>query len=370
MHLRAPLLLVCTFLCAPVVFAQPGTFLRAAEKAFLSCQGKIVASGASTASKAKALDCLRRVKGDRYYPMGPVMSGLYRQAAASSATSPDEALKLKTLENWLERHVYLSVSRPVPQFLRVNALPDYPALIAADARVILLGEDQHKMPRIQEEVYLLVQAYRKAHPDKNIYYAAEFADHSPRAPSFPAFLRTEADFRRTVRKNPGYIPSLLKMAESGVKVVGLEDPALTGAYLTESKTLPYDKCPTVQWASQPQGLLRRNTYWTNILEQIYASDPKAVVFLHAGMGHTDYNLPASLPQMLQKYKPYVVEFSLPGTRFLNSLLDQYAPVKEEWLRHLWNAQPGDPARFLRVIKDKRAARAAGCDLNILLPETF
>ena len=281
----------------------------------------------------------------------------------------NERMQEEAVLNWLERDTYAALHREVLQknfsVKPVSGRIDYVSYIPYDARLVMLGE-VHEQDWIVSEVEQAVMQFRRSHPDRNVYYASEFVDASAQG---IYILSSEKDVERLVRKRPYYRGITERLVRAGVRVVGLESPALS-AELVKTGYLVNFANPELEWKTiSPSAMRDRNTYWARIIRRIYEQDPDAAVFVHAGFGHTDYNHPASLPWLLKKFNPFVVEFSASGNGDFNTLLERNVPISSAAYAEGWALsarEPGKPIRFIRHMHRKRVAVITGCDLSIKL----
>ena len=289
------------------------------------------------------------------------------QAATSKLLQQNKEMQRALVAHWLERDAY-AYSRKGELQKNVQVEPvqgkiDYLNYIPYDARLVLLGE-VHEINWMAQNVEEALMQFKRAHPDKNIYYASEFVD----APPVPELyiLKKEKEVDQLVVKRPYYRPLTKRLLAAGVWVVGLENPALSRELLRTRYT-SFQQTPLAWKTIAPSGMQERNQYWAQIIRRIYAQDPDAVVFIHAGMGHTDYNQPFSLPLLLKEFKPFVVEYSSFGIGDFNTLLERNIPIPISVRglgRQLQQSNPSQPVFLIRWMKSKRSALVGGCDLHI------
>ena len=285
-------------------------------------------------------------------------------------TAANKHLQEEALTNFLEKEAYLSLQKELVNkavlFQMYDATIPYSKLINPSARVILVGET-HEQKRVAEEMLFMMLNYQSAYPEKRVYYASEFVDDLS-VPGQGVRILTMAEVNSAVRKRPFYRPYTKRIVRSGIPVVGLEDPAVSAQAVAQNYTSNTD-CPAYKRWSSPAGVDARNKHWVGIIENILQQDPNAVVFVHAGMGHTNYNQPASLAHKLRKYKPFVMEFNYALGAHMNPLLEQYAPFPQEMNRYRVQLRARNEQAFyhllaVRVMKDKRWALAVGCDMHV------
>lgn len=375
---KEAVLALALLFCAPVcVRAQGALFKKALDGAVKNYEKKTVFSAPAQAARTAALQTLTEEKlletmGSGYFTKTP-------QSASALAAERNEALREELLKNWLERNAYLSARKAdlssKVKLTRHTGTIDYVSVIPSYARVILLGE-MHEKDFIVSEVETAIKQYQKAYPGRTVYYASEFVDDlNPLLLAGSDVMKSERQITEAVRKRPYYADVTRRLFRAGVNVVGLEDPLVSERLLAENYRYAYENAPSVWRYASPAGIEERNIYWARIIERIYQQDPNAVVFVHAGMAHTNYNGVKSLPFLLKKHRPFVVEYNFPPGRSVNMLLEKYAPFPANFPAYLHAVQRNAPAmypkiRVMRQITDKRAAISLGCDVSIVFPTRF
>lgn len=296
---------------------------------------------------------------DFYFSLNPA------HAPSVKLLERNKVLQEKLVENYLNREFYLSQKSSIHVLDAVTEKIKYTEFIPPSAQVIMLGE-VHEKDWIINEVEEAVIQYQKAYPDRNVYYASEFVDATP---GEVYLLRTKEDVERLVRKRPYYRGITSRMIGRGINVVGLENPEISSVVVKRGYRDVYSDDTDVAWnIISPAGIEMRNRYWEQSIRLILCKDPNAVVFVHAGIGHTNYNQPAALPGMLKDFQLYTVEFTDPGSEELNDLLETHAdivPVSSR-ARALAAENPGKPVRILRQFPSKKMAESVGCDFNVRL----
>lgn len=272
------------------------------------------------------------------------------------------ALQEKSVLNYLERQLALSKLQPAPVLDAVAGSIHYLNYIPVTARVVMLGE-VHEIDWMVNETERAVYQYQKAYPERNVYYASEFADASV-GEIIP--LHSKADVELRVRKRPYYRAVTERLIRAGVNVVGLENPTLSDELVKRGYGTGFADTELAWRSVSPMGMETRNLYWAEIIRRILLEDPSAVVFVHAGLGHTDYNQPSALPWLLKEFRPYVVEFTEPGIGDFNTLLEDSSPIFPiaQKARKLAAENPGKTVRIIRHFPFKKTAVAVGCDLNV------
>ena len=289
------------------------------------------------------------------------------QKVSPTVLRQDEQLRRILVRDWLERDFYAA---RYMQALRKNILvqavqgkQDYTRYIPSGTRLVIMGEI-HQQNWMVNEVERVILQLKARYPDKNIYYASEFVDASDSEQLY--ILQHEYDVERLVRKRPYYRAVTSRLMKAGVRVVGLEDPVLSEEFIRVGGS-SFSRQSAFAWkAVSSVAVKKRNLYWARIIRRIYEQDPRALVVVHAGMGHTNYNQSIALPWLLKEYKPFVTEFSERNIQF-NTLLNGHVPFSEEvysQARNLLRKDPIRPVYLVRHLKSKRAAVSLGCDLSI------
>ena len=274
-----------------------------------------------------------------------------------------QVLQEKIVRNYLNRSYYLSEFKRPPTVSAVAGNVDYLEYIPYRSRVIMLGE-MHEYDWMIKEVEQAIYQYKNAYPDKNVYYLSEFVNATPGEETY--LLSSQADVERLVTKRPYYKDLTNRMIQAGLNVVGLENPELSlqlvkqGGYSTG-----FHETELAWKAISAASMEERNIYWSDIARKILLEDPDAVLFIHAGFGHTGYNQVESLPWQLKEFSPFVVEFTEPKIGDFNMLLEQSVPRDIHFKsRQLQQQNPYSQIRAVVHFADKRAALVSGCDLNI------
>lgn len=285
-------------------------------------------------------------------------------------TQHNAQLQQKALHNFLEKEAYLSLQKASVNksvlFQLYDSVIPYGKLIPPSARVVLVGET-HEQRRVMQEVLSMLVDYQKAHPQKKVYYASEFVDDlSAEENGFYAISREEIN--KAVRKRPFYRPYTEWIIRFGIPVVGLENPVVSDQAIAEDYTHNEGSDAYRVWSS-PAGVDKRNNYWARVIKNILQKDPNAVVFVHAGLGHTNYNQPGSLALKLRAYQPFVLEFNYALGANLNGLIEKYAPFPKNINQYRAQLRARDEFSFynllaVRVMQDKRWALAVGCDMHV------
>ena len=120
--------------------------------------------------------CDLNVMLEDYFVLNP-------KAASQQVLQENEGMQKALVKRWLERDFYASQR---PRQLRAGVdmqakqgKIDYLSYIPYDARLVLLGE-VHEINWMAENVEAAILQFKKAQPDKNIYYASEFVDADAR----------------------------------------------------------------------------------------------------------------------------------------------------------------------------------------------
>ena len=275
------------------------------------------------------------------------------QSASPQLIKENEQLQELLVKKWLERDFYaFSHQKQLLENVLVEVIQgkiDYLNYIPHDARLIMLGEI-HEQDWMAGSAENAVLQFKQAYPDKNIYYVSEFIDAVPEQGIY--LLSKEKEVEALVNKRPYYRPMTKRMIAAGVRVVGLENPEIS----TELARIGYTQnFPNTQLAWKtisPSGMRERNMYWEKIIRRIYAQDPDAVVFVHAGFGHTNYNQPKALSILLKDLQPFVVEYAAPGVGDFNTLLERNIPLPPETLAKGKQLNEDTHSYYVRYVDDK------------------
>lgn len=362
------LLMMVSWPCSAQLTRLPSTV----AKSFLKVPGQIKIPAEAFASSAAYQAHLRALERENFRDLDRMMKDYFlldSRNVPPEILRQDEKRRRMLVQNWLDRDFYATqYMQNLRKNISVQAVQgkkDYTRYIPEESRLVIMGE-VHQQNWMVNEVERAVLQLKNKYPDKNIYYASEFVDAS--GPGNLYILQDAKDVEHLVRKRPYYRAVTNRLRAAGVRVVGLEDPALSEEFIRMGRD-PFFRQTAFAWkAVSASGLKKRNAYWTHIIRQIYAQDPRALVVVHAGLGYTNYNHANSLPWMLKEFNPFVTEFS----EKLNTLLEKHAPVMPETYeqaRALLHKNPIVPVYFVRHFKSKRAAVSVGCDLSIYRVQT-
>lgn len=366
---RGMLTLLAVLFCASNSMAQKAAFTRAFKKITRQVESSSRPQSVKNAA-ASLLQSEEKLGGSRARDMFESFFKPLPLGTPSGFVAQNRRLQEAAIRNLLEKEAYLSLQKEVVNKAVVFQLYDgvipYGKLIDPASRVVFMGET-HEQKRVAQEVFLLMASYQKEHPDKHIYYASEFVDDLSASGTDIRFLKKE-EIPWAVRKRPFYRPYTEWILKFGIPVVGLENPSVSLQAVAENYTHNASSAAYRKWSS-PAGVAARNKYWAHIIENILQKDPQAVVFVHAGMGHTNYNQPEALSLKLRKYKPFVLEFNYALGANLNGLIEQYAPFPKEINQYRARLRSQDEWKFynllaVRLMKDKRWALATGCDMHV------
>lgn len=314
---------------------------------------------------------LRRMNQVKFKPMDRMLESYFTlnpKYATPKMLAKNQTIEQEMVRNWVERDFYASQRQQALQqgvrFETVQGKVAYLDYIPYDAQLVLLGE-VHEIPWMSNQIETALLQFKQSHPDKNIYYASEFIDATPGEETY--CLTSKKEVETLITKRPYYQQIAHRLIAAGVRVVGLENPSLTKSFLRRGRNADLDNTAFAWEAISPAAVQERNTYWAHIIRRIYQQDPDAVVFVHAGLGHTDYNHPSALPWLLKTHKPFVIEFSATEMERLNTLLERNIPIPPEQRNKAYELllrNPESEVYFIRHMKDKRSALVAGCDLHI------
>ena len=321
-------------------------------------------------AQAARLSHLHRLAQDNFEELNVMLEDYFTlnpQKASAWQLRENKKLQEQLVRNWLERDFYAS-QRVLPcrkgVSFAVSRRIDFLQYIPSSARLVVFGEI-HEQDWMVNALETAVWQLKKVYPHRNIYYASEFVNAAPGKDLY--ILSGGKDAEIFVTKRPYYRAVTNRMIEAGVRVVGLEDPALSRQLQQTGYSRNFHNTPLAWQTVSAIGVRERNQYWAQIIGRIYEQDPEALVVVHAGLGHTNYNQPNPLPRLLKKYSPFVVEFTDLRLGNFNTLLEKYAVFPLDILQEAVTyriQQSQQPVFLLRQMKDKRMALVAGCDLNI------
>ncbi len=235
-------------------------------------------------------------------------------------------------------------------------------------KMIMLGE-MHYINGIQNAVEELVLELHRLQPQRRIVVFTEFVDLPDSAAPLEGNLDT---YFRNVKEETleklgdedlylrvEYAKSLFAtLVRNGVDVYALEDRTLCNMITCEESPLLSEK-------NTARAIMLRNKTWARVIQrkmaEIRRRDPDALFIVYAGMGHTSWAAPYSIPKFFANEKPVVVEISpLTPTR-LNTLSvvwgedDPFFALRKETGLFYW----GGPDA-------KRLGRNVGFDYMLIL----
>lgn len=366
-------------LCAAVPARVQGQMIKhALTKAVARQEAKALISGLQGAESRTRMTLLAELKKNEYARVENFAEYFVNRPSFPSSDAfrlRNETLEAQLLDGYFEKSLLLRSSRDViarELFTRVHTgRIDYVKMIPSRAQVILLGE-AHEVPSVAAEVSEIIKQYAAAYPKRNIYYASEFVDAADPSLPFDRWAVTRREINSRVTKRPFYTELTRAVQVYGVTVIGLENPAVSAAVVAENYRSNWSASPSAQKYASLAGMEERNLYWANIIDRIFQEDPSAVVFVHAGMAHTSYNIPSSLPHMLSKRRKFVIELATHHKDGFHSLLEEYAPVGGKAAAQVRAVKNNTPAlyhklRIVRATYNRDLADGFGCHVQILFP---
>ena len=216
-------------------------------------------------------------------------------------------------------------------------------------KLILLGE-MHYVKSIQNAVQDLVLELHRLQPERRIVVFTEFVDlpEHTAAPSatLDTYFRNLADEPlEKLGDEDLYLrveyaqPLLAALVRNGVEVYALEDRTLCDLIRREESPLPSEK-------NTARAIMYRNQTWARVMQrkmaEIRRTDPDALFIVYAGMGHTSWLVPYSMPKFFTKEKPAVVEISPLVPSRMNALAvtwgdrDPYFTPRKETALYYWS----------------------------------
>lgn len=288
------------------------------------------------------------------------------KVASTAQLQENQKLQLQMVRHWLEKeYAAFKHSANLTHSVRASLAVDkinYLELIPSQSRLVLLGE-AHGHGWIAGEIFSVIEQMRRAYPGRRIYYASEFIYANDENPG--AVLKSPDEVARFSLSTPFYRELNERLFHTGVRMVGLEHPDNGLKQKLQREEMSFWQSDRSWNILSPEGVRERNRYWTEIIHGIYEQDPQALVLVHAGSGHTSYRQLYSLPRLLQRYEPFVVEFSFIKNTYAPSEkhLAVSAPLLEQ-ARRTAVKNPGKSVYFVQVQEGKRAAWLTGSNLLI------
>lgn len=241
----------------------------------------------------------------------------------------------------------------------------------ADEKMIFLGEE-HYFPNIHHAVECLLLSLQQLNPQRKIVLFTEFVDlpsgSLPPGKTWQTYYRqAPANQQLPIKKEEldnrdrvDYAPNLFKkLWQHNIEIYPLEDREL-------HQTLMQAQGTELQGAASLLAVALRNKSWARTLEakmkEIRQTDPDALFVVYAGMGHTSWIIPSSLPKFFATENPAVVEISSEFTSDWNTLY----PVWTENSPYL--ASYSEYSLFFWVGKESRLlAKQTGFDYALVVP---
>lgn len=216
-----------------------------------------------------------------------------------------------------------------------------------DARYLLLGEKDHGVYTIHQQIKYLLAELHHRYPHRKIILFTEFL---PQDHSWMYAVRHPGMW--------GYLPLFLAGQMERIPVVGLEPNFVFKTIETQVEDPElHDSGP--MWASI-EGVRIRNEKWLTRLQAARRQYPEALFVVYAGAGHVDYNEPYSLGKSLEGPQTKVVLFH-----------PRYA-VKDGRLKEMITmfdiVTQGEFSSRIVQFKSTKLARLAGFDIQIGVPE--
>ena len=178
--------------------------------------------------------------------------------------------------------------------------------------LVMLGEIHH-YPSVHQTVGDLLLQLKADNPGRRIVLFTEFVDLPEVNPGSRNTLATyyrpmrQEDVPPATLKNAEffYAPQLfLRLLKAKMEIYPLEDP-------TQQKIFSREMLPEED--SGVFMLTERNKSWARTIAakmvQIRKTDPDALFVVYAGLAHTSWIMPMSLPKFFASENPYVVEIT-------------------------------------------------------------
>lgn len=260
----------------------------------------------------------------------------YEQAAVLTNNRLELAARL-SVEHTVRR---LRANRQeIKERLQYARTADLVSLIPPSAKFIFLGE-MHHQPDIEKQILYILARYKKRHPEKKIMVLTEFV-----LDTNVSLLPKEMEARVTSKR--AFFNLLMKWR---IPVFGLEEPVARAQATNEILT---EKRGTAFLSSTALAVQTRNRHWIKQIQAMHETYPDMVFFIYAGLGHTEYNLSASVAAAFPKEETFAMDFFV-GKRL------RFTPFDRAF-----------NGRFSGVgvwyWKDPKYARLSGFDVSVVLP---
>lgn len=244
----------------------------------------------------------------------------------------------------------------LPQLRAVQKKVDHPSRedmhwlaqqVPEDAQYLLVGEKDHGVYTIHQQVKLLLEELHRRHPHRKIVFFTEFL---PRGHSWVYAARHPGLW--------GYLPMFFTGQKERIPVIGLEPDFV---FQTQGAVVKDPRQETVglMWASI-EGVRIRNERWLSRLQAARRRYPDALFVVYAGAGHVDYNEPYSLGRSLQGPQTKVVLFH-PNYRVENGYL-------KELITPFDIITKGEFSDRVIQFESDKLSKLAGFDIQIGVPE--
>lgn len=204
---------------------------------------------------------------------------------------------------------------------------DYLAAALTQEKLVMLGEIHHS-PYVQRAVERLIVKLQGRNPGRRIVLFTEFVDLPPVSPGARNTVATY--YRRPAEEEifpvrlvpwedasvhlPYATETFVELLGRGMEIYPLEDPTQKVVFegelmIEEDNSLFY--------------LTERNKIWARVIEtkmaEVRRTDPDALFIVYAGMGHTSWLTPLSVPKFFAKENPAVVEITENTPSVFNAL---------------------------------------------------
>ena len=338
------LALVFYFSCCSFLYAQEWAQMHKV----LMRQGENMAKNGIKAQKelARTYAAIDAVAPFMHFSPQDILPWSFRvQARADNAFEQAAVLRNNRLELAARLLVDHAVRRMRAQHKEIQASlryarsADLVSLIPSSAKFIFLGETHHQ-PVIEKQILYILARYHKRYPEKKIMLLTEFV-----LDTNVSLLPREMDERITSKRN--FFNLLMKWR---IPVFGLEEPL---AHSQAAHEIFTEKTGTAFLSSTALAVRTRNQHWVKQIKAMHETYPDMVFFIYAGLGHTEYNLPASVAAAFPEKETFAIDFFV-GRR------SRFTPFDRAF-GGLFSG-PG-----VWYWKDAKYARLAGFDVSAVLP---
>lgn len=234
-------------------------------------------------------------------------------------------------------------------------------------KFIMLGE-RHESPAVQQMVGRLLVQLKRALPKRRIVLFSEFIDLPPiEKPDENAlygyYRRVQggniAPFRMQQMTEDQYAGELFfQLLQENIEIYPLEDPVQNQIFEEELDSQMELSFFTVS---------ARNKTWARVIEskmaEIRREDPETLFVVYAGIGHTSWLAPVTIPKLFANEHTVVVELSARSLSRFNALYPVWGKDDSVFRRRSFITLLHWRGQYARTL-----AKQTGFDYAVIVPE--